>query len=159
MADGEFSVSIPGPVTVSGTGDFVPATDVHPGGRPTKYRPEYCETIIELGRMGYSKARMAAHFDVAKTTIDNWAADFPEFLDALSRATTLAQAHFEEKGYTNLGERNFNTPLFLGLMKSMFKEDYQDRSVNEIVGKDNTPMVPVINVNVSATRDQSDSAS
>lgn len=159
MADGEFSVSIPGPVTVSGTGDFVPAKGYDHPGQPTKYRPEYCETIVELGRMGYSKARMAAHFDVAKATIDNWADQHPEFLNALSRARTYAQCWWEREAQEGLKNREFNASLWDRSMKSMFREDYTDHNVNEIVGKGNTPMVPVINVNVSATRDQSDPAS
>lgn len=79
---------------------------------------------------------MAAHFGVSKQSIADWAKQNPEFSDAITRAMTLSQAHLEEKGYTNLGERNFNTPLYLGMMKSMFRDDYTDRTVNEIVGKD-----------------------
>ncbi|QIC52902.1 putative terminase small subunit [Brucella phage EF4] len=66
------------------------------GGRPTLYRPEYCETVIELGKQGDSLAQMAAHFDVSRQTIENWASDHPEFLAALSRAKVHCQAWWEK---------------------------------------------------------------
>lgn len=109
----------------------------HAGGRPTLFRPGHCETVIELGRLGYSKARMAAHFDVAKQTIEQWAKDYPEFSDALTRARTHSQSWWEAKAQSEgLESRDFNTPLYIGSMKSMFREDYTDRTVNEMVGKD-----------------------
>lgn len=104
--------------------------------RPSDYKPEHCETVIELGRMGYSRARMAAHIGCAKQTLDNWAAANTDFLAAYTHAKTLAQAHWEQRGYSGLDDRNFNSPLYLGTMKSMFRDDYMDRSVQEIVGKD-----------------------
>ena len=60
--------------------------------RPTDYQPSYCEDVIALGKQGKSKAQMAAHFDVSRQTIDNWAAANPEFLEALTRAMAHCQA-------------------------------------------------------------------
>ena len=37
-----------------------------PAGRPTDYRPEYCERVIELGRLGMSVVEMAADIGVAR---------------------------------------------------------------------------------------------
>lgn len=120
----------------------LPITDKpkHPGGRPPTYRPEFCDRIIELGRLGYSQARMAADIGVSKQTITDWAKQHGEFSDALTHARTLSQAHWEEKGYNSLDNKNFNVPLYLGSMKSMFRDDYMDRSVNEVVGKDGGPL-------------------
>ena len=117
-------------------GSLAPVQEHRGRGRPSLYKPEFCETVIDLGKQGYSKARMAAHFDVAKQTIDQWAKDYPEFSDALSQARTHAQAHWEERGYGGLENKNFNTPLYLGSMKSMFRDDYMDRTATEITGKD-----------------------
>lgn len=109
---------------------------VHPGGRTPDYDPKFCKTVIELGREGYSKARMAAHIGVAKQTIDNWAKVNPEFLDALSRARTLSQAWWEQEAQGGLKNRDFNAGIWDKSVKSMFRDDYTDRTVNEIVGKD-----------------------
>lgn len=108
----------------------------HPGGRPPAYKPEYCLEVIDLGKKGYSQARMAAHWGVAKATVTIWAQEYPEFSNALACARTHSQAHFEQVGAKNFKNRNFNTPLFMGLMKSMFREDYDRPDRIEHTGKD-----------------------
>lgn len=109
-------------------------------GRPPAYQPKFCDRIIELGAMGYSQARMAADIGVAKQTISEWAKRYPEFLDALTRARTLSQSWWESQAQDGLKNREFNTPLYLGSMKSMFRDDYTDRTINELVGKDDGPI-------------------
>lgn len=113
-----------------------PVIASRPIGRPPVYTTDVCARIVELGKLGYSQARMAADIGVSKQTITDWAKSHPEFSDALTLARTLSQAYWEERGHNGLENRNFNTPLYLGSMKSMFRDDYMDRSVSEIVGKD-----------------------
>jgi DNA invertase Pin-like site-specific DNA recombinase len=38
----------------------------------TKYKPETCEVIIALSKKGKSKAQMAAHLDISRSTFDRW---------------------------------------------------------------------------------------
>lgn len=109
-------------------------------GRPPDYDPCFCDTVIELGQQGYSRARMAAHIGVSKQTLADWTETHPEFSDAFARATTFSQAFHEGTGTQNFAERNFNTPLFLGMMKSMFRDDYGDRSTNEVTGANGGPI-------------------
>ncbi|AEY69675.1 putative terminase small subunit [Brucella phage V_19] len=99
------------------------------GGRPTLYRPEYCETVIELGKQGDSLAQMAAHFDVSRQTIENWASDHPEFLAALSRAKVHCQAWWEKAGREGmfLGGGGFNAAVWKKSMEARFREDYTER--------------------------------
>jgi transposase-like protein len=108
----------------------------HAGGRPPDYRPEFCERIIELGKLGYSQARMAADLDIAKATINLWASKYPEFMNALTRARTHSQAWWEREAHGGLKNREFNAAIWDKSVKSMFREDYTDRTVNEMVGKD-----------------------
>ena len=105
-------------------------------GRPPDYRPEFCQRIIELGKRGYSQARMAADLDVAKQTITDWANRHPEFSDALKRARTHSQCWWEDAAQNGLQNREFNAAIWDKSVKSMFREDYTDRTVNEMVGKD-----------------------
>lgn len=105
-------------------------------GRPPDYRPEFCDRIIELGKLGYSQARMAADIGVAKSTITEWAKSHPDFSNALARARTLSQAWWEQEAQTGLKNREFNAGIWDKSVKSMFREDYTDRTINEVVGKD-----------------------
>lgn len=112
----------------------------HPGGRPTLYKPEYCELVIALGSEGYSRARMAARIGVSKQTLKVWETEHPEFFDALARATTLSQSWHEEIALKNYGSREFNTSLWSQMVKSMFREDHGDRVAQEQSGPNGGPI-------------------
>lgn len=52
----------------------------HAGGRPTKYRKEYCQRIVELGQNGDNPlVSLACELTVAKSTVQDWFEAFPEF--------------------------------------------------------------------------------
>lgn len=55
-------------------------------GRPSEYRPEYCETVIEHMGQGYSLTAFAGHIRVARDTVYGWIKTHSEFSDAVSRA-------------------------------------------------------------------------
>lgn len=101
-------------------------------GRPTKYRPEFCKVVIELGRLGKSKAQIAAdpRIDVSRMTLDLWCKEHPAFLYALTRARDLALAEWENKAENGIASVGFNSGLWGRIMSARFPEDY--REVREI---------------------------
>ena len=107
-----------------------------PVGRPTKYKPEYCEQIIQLGKEGKSIAQMASFFDVDKASIFDWAASHEDFSTALARARVHSQNWWEDKAQQNLASRDFNAQLWLKSVASRFRDDYTERTQTEITGKD-----------------------
>jgi transposase len=96
-------------------------------GRPSKYDPEHCETVVALGKEGKSIAQMCAAFDISRQTIDNWADEHPEFLEALSRAKVHMQAKLEEMGFDGLKSKDFNAALWRKTMEARFRDDYTER--------------------------------
>ena len=99
-------------------------------GRPTAYQPEFCDQVIELGKAGKSKAQMAAHFDVSRQTIDNWADAHEDFLDALNRAMAHCQAWWEDQAQTGLVApqgMTFNAAVWKKSVEARFREDYTER--------------------------------
>ena len=107
-------------------------------GQPTKYKPEYCKTVIELGKEGKSLVQMAAHFDVARQTIDNWAEQNDEFLEALTRAKVHCQAWWEDTGQDGLFADKFNAPVWKKSVEARFRDDYTERK--EVTGADGGPI-------------------
>lgn len=105
-----------------------------PVGRPTKYKPEYCEKIIELGKEGKSIAQMASFFDVDKASIFRWAEDSDDFRTALARARAHSQNWWEEKAQQNLASRDFNAQLWLKSVTSRFRDDYTEKQITELSG-------------------------
>ena len=109
-----------------------------PGGRPTKYRPEYCGTILAVGEVGGWLAEMAEACDVHRSTMDEWAAEHPEFSEALMRAKQKAQAWFEREGRLGLSADKFNSALWAKQMSSRHRDEYTER--REVSGPDGGPI-------------------
>lgn len=112
------------------------ATKKRPVGRPSKYKPEYCEQIIELGKQGKSIAQMASFFDVDKASVYRWAEEEESFRTALARAKAHSQTWWEDKAQQHLGTRDFNAQLWLKSVTSRFRDDYTEKQITEVSGPD-----------------------
>ena len=120
-------------------------------GRPTLYRPEYCETVIELGREGKSLVQIASHFDVSRPTILEWAAQHSEFSTALERAKVHAQNWWENQAQTGMREKGFNSKVWEVSVRARFREDYTERK--EVSGPNGGPMQVTHALDVSGLDD------
>ena len=54
-------------------------------GRPSKYKPEFCATVLELGQKGYAITDAANHLGVVASTFALWERRYPEFKQAAKR--------------------------------------------------------------------------
>lgn len=97
-------------------------------GRPTKYRPEMCEQVIEWGEMGKSRAWMCARLRISHETLLVWERDNRDFSEALARAKMLAQAHWEDLGHDNIKDREFNSSVWSRSMAARFPDDWRESS-------------------------------
>lgn len=58
----------------------------HPGGRPSKYKPEFVQIAEELCREnGYTDKNLAAHFKVSEWTINKWKREFSQFSQSIKK--------------------------------------------------------------------------
>ena len=55
----------------------------HPGGRPTKYKPAYCNEVISLMAEGLSLTAAAAELGIHRDTAYEWERTIPDFSDAI----------------------------------------------------------------------------
>lgn len=69
-----------------------------PAWRPSKYRPEMCEEIIEFCSEGRALSSFAAKIEVPYQTLTQWSAKFPDFRAALQVAKMKAAAWHDEHG-------------------------------------------------------------
>lgn len=100
-----------------------------PAGRPTKYKPEFCETVIECGEQGMGRAEMARELGIDRATLADWVSSKPEFSRAVKEALDASQAWWERKGRSATfgGEDGFNATSFIFNMKNRFPEDWRDK--------------------------------
>lgn len=108
----------------------------HPGGRPSKYEPRFCDEVEKAMGAGYSLTSFAHVIGVARSTINEWMANFPEFSEAVSRAKAARLHRWEtlalrvaEKG----GGPGTATVIVFGL-KNMGGDEWSDKQQLEHTG-------------------------
>lgn len=69
------------------------------GGRPTKFKPEYCEQARKLALLGATDAEVAEFFGVTEQTVNNWKIDFPEFFESIRAGKITADSEVATKLY------------------------------------------------------------
>jgi hypothetical protein len=111
------------------------------GGRPSDYRPEYCNRVIELGRLGMSVVEMAAEIGVSRNTLEtSWPAAHPAFLEAFELARESSQAWWESQGRVNLimpkDSGQFQGSVWSRSMAARFPRDWRENKGVELTGKD-----------------------
>lgn len=117
-------------------------------GRPTKYKPEYCEMVIEHMSEGFSVESFAALVDTHKQTIYNWMQEHPEFLDAIKIGYDKSRLWWEIQGMNGLWSTkagSFNSSNYIFQMKNRFREEWRDKQEHDHSSSDGS-MQPVINI-------------
>lgn len=94
----------------------------------SKYKPEYCDMLIEHMADGYSFEAFAGLLKVNRTTLYNWVALHPEFKEAKSiadeRSRYWAESQLKEQIQGTL--KSHPVPL-LFFMKNRFPNEWRDR--------------------------------
>jgi len=110
-----------------------------PVGRPTDYDPAFCAMVIQYGKEGMSRATIASKLDCSRETLRNWEAAHPEFLGAMTRAKDEELSWWEERGRSDLGNKNFNAGLWSKSMAGRFPGEAYRPSL-QVVGKNDGPV-------------------
>jgi hypothetical protein len=90
------------------------------GGRPTLYKPEYCEMLIEHMAEGFTFESFAGVVRVARDTLFEWRRNHPEFFYAQRVGYGLLQLHDERILKHGMTGRNkdINSTLMIFKMKN-----------------------------------------
>lgn len=99
-------------------------------GRPSRYKPEFCAAVVAHMADGASLTSFAAEIDVARSTINEWMAEHPEFQEACARAKAKAAAWWEKQGRSiaEEGGGNGSATMVMFGMKNMGAEDWKEAS-------------------------------
>lgn len=104
-------------------------------GRPSRYRPEYCQKAIEIMAVGRSKKDVAVHLGIRVETLYEWEKQFLEFSNAIKIGELLSEYWWKEIGRVNLFNANFNHVLW---MMNMSNRHGWSRKVDGNIGIDAT---------------------
>ena len=121
-------------------------------GRPTKYDPAYCEGVVEHLAEGASLTSFAAEIGVARSTINEWMAQHPEFSEACARAKAKCAAWWEKANrHLAVTGEGSQGAIALGL-KNMAADDWKER---QLIGSDpDNPLPPGFIVRLHDSSDE-----
>ena len=108
-------------------------------GRPSKYDPAYCEGVVRLGKLGYTRSMIANELGIGWRNLQNWEGAHEEFRVALEQARYDSMAHMERLALEHMiespGGPKLNTGLWSRSMAARFPNDYRDNSKVEVSGR------------------------
>ena len=121
-----------------------------PVGRPTLYKPEYCEEVIALGKIGKSVEAIGAILGVGTKTLYNWRDQHEDFLNALDMAKEFELQWWEDIAQTHMIENKesdkINATIWSRSMAARFPKKYREQVKQEITGADGAPLLSGIQV-------------
>lgn len=95
-------------------------------GRPTDYKHEYCDLLINHMAEGLSFESFAGKVNVSKQTIYDWMQKNPEFLDARKKGDALSLLWWEKEGKDGMWSgKQFNAAIWMINMKN--RHGWRDR--------------------------------
>lgn len=125
-------------------------TEKRPVGRPTLYKPEYCEEVIALGKIGKSVEAIGAILGVGTKTLYNWRDQHEDFLHALDMAKEFELQWWEDIAQTHMIENKesdkINASIWSRSMAARFPKKYRESTKTEITGADGAPLLSGIQV-------------
>ena len=101
--------------------------DKKPFGRPSKYDPKFCDMIIEHMSEGASMASFAAEIEVARSTINKWGEDHPDFSEAISIAKSKCAAWWEKAARSGALGSTVSASIIIFGLKNMAPDDWRDK--------------------------------
>lgn len=94
-------------------------------GRPSEYKPEYCDQVKDFMRLGYSRMAAAGHIGVCYNTFRAWQAQYPGFMQAVNEGSA-ARLVFLETGLLEAASGPQVTSRIFAL-KNAAPEEWRDR--------------------------------
>jgi hypothetical protein len=88
----------------------------HSGGRPTLYRREMCDRLVEAMAKGLTAEAAAARIGISARSLFYWQQQHPEFLQAIQEGRQRSQLWWEERALAMANGESGNTQIvMLGL--------------------------------------------
>jgi transposase len=100
------------------------------GGRPTKYKEEYCQQLLEHLKEGYSYKTFAALVNVNTDTLYEWERKNKKFSEAKKEGVLHSLLFWEKKGITGMTTPGFNATVWIFNMKN--RHGWRDKSSEEV---------------------------
>jgi hypothetical protein len=100
-------------------------------GRPTKYKPEFCNLVVEWGKLGKSKAWICAELEISRPTLDLWIEEKEDFSYAMAVAMNYSQKWWEDTGQLGMMGKSIDASIYSRSMAARFPNDWRESTKTE----------------------------
>lgn len=99
------------------------------GGRPSDYKPEYCQALMDHMAEGYSFESFAATIGKHRDTLYEWEKVHPAFSDSKKKGRELGLLEWEKIGKRGITGKIpfFNNASYIFTMKNRFPDLWYDK--------------------------------
>lgn len=114
-----------------------------PGGRPTLYRRECCDLIVDAMATGLSAEAAAARIGISARSLFYWQRQHPEFLQAIQEGRQKCLLFWEERALEMAGGSPGNSQIVILALKNRSRAAYgwhHDSQRVEHSGPDGAPV-------------------
>ena len=99
---------------------------------PHKYDKTRDEEVISLMSEGASIVEVCGLLEISRETFYNWTdknheSYREEFFDTITKGLIQSQIWWEKTARDNIGEKTFQTALWIFNMKNRFRDDWRDK--------------------------------
>lgn len=102
-------------------------------GRPTLYKPEYCQMLIEHMARGGSFEGFAGTIRVSSEVLYDWIERHSEFLQAKKEGFAASRKFWEQTMADQAtGKINGSSTALIFALKNRFPKDYRDRTEQKV---------------------------
>ena len=91
-----------------------------------EFKPEMCDQLIELGKVGASQKMMFASIGISSGAAQTFKKNHPEFAEALDMAITHSQAYWETQLLANVENKAFNSRVAEIALRGQFGDTYRE---------------------------------
>lgn len=122
-------------------------------GRPSAYKPEYCDRVIEFLSDGYSLTAFAGEIGVARSSIFKWALENDEFSDAVKVGQAKATLWWERANRTLAISGAGNATACVFGLKNRAPDDWRDMKATELSAPGGGPVETITRIEIVAPDD------
>lgn len=91
-----------------------------------EFKPEMCDQLIELGKVGASQKMMFANIGITSGAAQTFKKNHPEFAEALDMAVTHSQSFWETMLLANVENKAFNSRVAEIALRGQFGDTYRE---------------------------------
>lgn len=141
-------------------------------GRPSSFRPEFCEQVVKLCRLGATDRQIAEFFGVVESTVNLWKLEHPEFSESIKEGKVQADMQVADALFKTATGYVIETEKVLGKgdnarveklkvsvpgdttaqifwLKNRQRDHWRDKTEAEVTGADGAPLIPGINLTIN----------